>query len=243
MGEMIPIETLLDLAGPIEPSQVVLNDGDDEEEDSNPPPQMPMSPPPQFVQPKAAPRSSFISYNNDHDGDDDEDDQDLFQASFVSVDSQTSNASTTIEMNNNNNNSNNGEHDSSLSERVMSPSDRGRQSSNLGAKIVEDEVKKQKEMDRVRIEKLGLEDVGESFEKLNMKRYDIINEMTPKKRNLILNSSGAFSPPPVDESPFSPLDGSTKKPGKKLQIVTLSLTYRVCFVSNIMKYRRRLRYF
>jgi len=213
---------LLDLAGPIEPSQVLLNDGSggggDEDEDA-PPPQIPMSPPPQFIQqPKAAPRSSFISYNNNNDdggGAGDDDDQDLFQASFVSVDSQASSTSTTIEMNN----------DLSLSdERIMSPSmdhnnssSSGRQINNLGAKIVEDAVKKQKQKDRVRMEKLGLEDVGDSFEKLNMKRYDIIDEMTPKKRNLVLNSSGAFSPPP-EELPFSPLDGSTKKPGKKISL-------------------------
>ena len=207
----IPIETLLDLAGPIEPSEVVIDtkDGDDDGgEMESIPPQMPMSPPP--LQPKVAPRSSSLIQRDTGDEADSnqsrqDDGIDLFQASFVNVDSQASSLTDT--------NDDRPQH----SGRFMSPEPSNvSRSHNLGAKIVEDELKKQKEKDRARNEKLGLEDVGDSFEKLSMTRYDIISEMTPKKYKTA--SSGAFSPPTSYEGGstelnFSSEDGVFKKPG------------------------------
>lgn len=60
--------------------------------------------------------------------------------------------------------------------RVMSP-----EPENLGARIFEDITKKKERLERERNQKLGLVEAGDSFEKLNLKRYDLIEQMTPKK--------------------------------------------------------------
>lgn len=60
--------------------------------------------------------------------------------------------------------------------RVVSP-----EPDNLGARIFEDVSRKRERLERERNQKLGLVEAGESLERLNLKRYDVIEQMTPKK--------------------------------------------------------------
>lgn len=185
----MPIETLLDLVGAVEPSEENRPESDEEQERVDPPPQMPMSPPP---------GESIHTYDpGNEDG--------LFQASLVSVNSQ---ASSSIK-----------ESDSSDMESlskelffVRSPEPK----INLGAQIVEDQVKRTLERDRVRNEKLGLDDVGESFDRLSSKRYDVISEMIPKttKRKDWLPPTNTDQDGSSDQSNIQPLGGSRRQSGK-----------------------------
>lgn len=176
----IPIKRILDLAGCIVPSEA--SSGSDEE-DGHAPPGMPMSPPPSEA-------FRFHETGNE-DG--------VFQASLVSVDSQASSSITSTSLK-----EGDSDLDSLTKDRfIRSPEP----ANNLGAKIVEDQVKRMKERDRVRNEKLGLENVGESFDNLKNKRYDVIDEMTPKttKRKDWLSpspepNSNQLEPPPLDGS-------------------------------------------
>nr|CAH0105745.1 unnamed protein product [Daphnia galeata] len=166
----IPIETLLDLVGAVEPS-----------ENAN----------------VSASREPFRTYDPaNEDG--------LFQASLVSVNSQ---ASSSIKE------SDTSDTESLSKERfIRSPEPK----INLGAQIVENEVKRTQERDRARNEKLGLDDVGESFDRLSSKRYDVINEMKPKtaKRKDWLHSPSTDQDGSSDQSTLQPLDGNRRQSGK-----------------------------
>ena len=128
---------------------------------------------------------------------------DLYLASLVSVDSQGSSMTTSS-----------ASADSIRSVRSPEPK------MNIGAKIVEDQVKKMQELEHARNEKLGLEDIGESYEKLNSSRYDVINEMTPKKakRAVWLTSTAeedSNQQEPSADLKSQPLDG-VSRPGKTI---------------------------
>lgn len=153
----IPIERLLDLAGSVEPSDVNSAQSDSDDGGAEPP-SMPMSPPP-----------SEIFRNLDDDG--------LFQASLVSVDSQGS-SMTTSSLNSGLKETNDTSDTESMSTipTVRTPEPK----MNLGAKIVEDQVKRMQELEHARNQRLGLEDVGESFDKLSSSRLDVIDQMKPK---------------------------------------------------------------
>ena len=160
-----------------------MSSGSDEEE-GRAPPRMPMSPPPSD------------SYRNYEDG--------VFQASLVSVDSQGSSSLTSSSIK-----EGDSDLDSLTKDRFVRSPEPG---SNLGAKIVEDEVKRMQQRDRARNEKLGLEDVGESFDKLKIQRYNVIDEMTPKttKRKDWLSPL----PEPTNQLEPPPLDGNRRPSGK-----------------------------
>ncbi len=184
----IPIETLLDLVGAVEPSEVNRAESEEDEERVDPPPRMPMSPPP------GEPFRTYDPANEDG----------LFQASLVSVNSQ---ASSSIKE------SDTSDTESLSKERfIRSPEPK----INLGAQIVENEVKRTQERDRARNEKLGLDDVGESFDRLSSKRYDVINEMKPKtaKRKDWLHSPSTDQDGSSDQSTLQPLDGNRRQSGK-----------------------------
>ncbi|KAI9564967.1 hypothetical protein GHT06_008708 [Daphnia sinensis] len=176
----IPIETLLDLVGSVEPSEAKRPESESESDDERVvrPPQMPMSPPP------GEPFRTFDPANEDG----------LFQASLVSVNSQASSSMKESDVS---------DMESLSKETIRSPEPKA----NLGAQIVEDEVKRMQERDRIRNEKLGLDNVGQSFERLSSNRYNVISEMTPKttKRKNWLSpatedatSSDQLEPPPLD---------------------------------------------
>ena len=176
-GEMeeMPLEELLDRAQ-VEPSE--NQQVDDDELDGVAPPQMPSSAPPVAPQPKS--RTLVPPVVNDG----------IFQASVANVDSQPSSVSTE-EMNNN-----------SLELRSMSPiSPRG----NMGAIIVEDKIKKQQLKDQIRSDKVGIENIGDSFEDIERERWDIIEQLTPKAKK-----TSSWLPASDDAStnfPKQPIDG------------------------------------
>jgi len=193
-GEMeeMPLEELLDRAQ-VEPSENEQVDDDDLE--GAPPPQMPNSPPPVAPQPKS--RTLVPSVVNDG----------IFQASVANVDSQPSSVSTE-EMNNN-----------SLEFRSMSPiSPRG----NMGAIIVEDKIKKQQLKDQIRSEKVGIENIGDSFEDIERERWDIIEQLTPKakKTSSWLPASSDDSSTNFQKQPIDGVDGPKKR---KYSIATISI--------------------
>lgn len=183
----IPIETLLNLVGSVEPSEANRPESEWESEEERVvlPPQMPMSPPP------GEPFRTYDPANEDG----------LFQASLVSINSQASSSSMKE--------SDVSDMESFTKETVRSPEPKA----NLGAQIVEDDVKRMQERDRARNEKLGLDNVGESFERLSSNRYNVISEMTPKttKRKNWLSSTTDAS---ADQLEHPPLDGSRRQSGK-----------------------------
>lgn len=176
----IPIETLLDLVGSVEPSEAKRPESESESDEERVvrPPQMPMSPPP------GEPFRTYDPANEDG----------LFQASLVSVDSQASSSMKESDVS---------DMESLSKETIRSPEPK----TNLGAQIVEDDVKRMQERDRARNEKLGLDNVGPSFDRLSSSRYDVISEMTPKttkRKNWLpsttvdATSTDQLEPPPLD---------------------------------------------
>lgn len=193
--EKIPINVLLDMAGPVQPSE---ENGTEIDETVPEAPMMPISPPPQV-----APRSRAIPIDDNKP-----EDEDLYLASLATVDSLASSSSLG---------------DSNNNERsISSPEPRP----NLGAKIVEDQVRKQQKKDLIRSKNLDLDpEIGESFDKLELKRQDLIDEMTPKRKNMLNNwvqsptSDGPSTSGDMDHDTHLneiPLDGSKKAPSKSL---------------------------
>lgn len=191
--EKIPINVLLDMAGPVQPSE---ENGTEIEESVPEAPRMPISPPPQVM-----PRSRaipIVDYQPEE--------EDLYSASLATVDSLASSSS--LGDTNNNERS------------ISSPEPRP----NLGAKIVEDQVRKQQKKDLIRSQNLDLDpEIGESFDKLELKRQDLIDEMTPKRKNMMNNwvqsptSEGPSTSGDMDHDTHLleiPLDGSRKASSK-----------------------------
>ncbi|XP_057370275.1 uncharacterized protein LOC130691352 isoform X3 [Daphnia carinata] len=180
----IPIETLLDLVGSVEPSEAKRPESESESDEEHVvrPPQMPLSPPP------GEPFRTYDPANEDG----------LFQASLVSVNSQASSSMKESDVS---------DMESFSKETIRSPEPKA----NLGAQIVEDEMKRMQERDRLRNEKLGLDNVGQSFDRLSSNRYNVIDEMTPKttKRKNWL-SPATVNATSSDQLEPSPLDGNRR---------------------------------
>lgn len=175
----IPVAVLLEMAGPVVPSEEKEDSHSSSGEEAADAPEMPSSPPP-TVLPRTLTRAVPIDVADDED-------EDLHEAELIRTSSPQS-----VE-----------DEDLKPRKAVRSPDP-----NNIGARIVEDRVKAQQRKDMQRSLELGLDpNVGESFEKLELQRHDIIEEMAPKKK--LLNSwiSTDLHDPPVDGA-------TTKPPGK-----------------------------